>query len=109
MSNHLSTSVKVTPRQNQETWTAYSKLVAPTDFLEYLRLALWRKLPVGERLDAWLKTGGLCPFHSEIESIDHSLLSCLFSKVVISFVSSVYPKVKVDVQSDPEGSLCHPA
>ena len=109
MARHLSTSVKVTPRQSLETWTAFAKLAAPTIFLEYLRLALWRKLPVGERLDSWLKNGGFCPFHNELESIDHSLTSCLYSKVVVSFVSTVYPTVKVDVLSDPEGSLSHPA
>ena len=77
--------------------------------MEYLRLALWRKLPVGERVDAWLKTGGLCPLHNELESIDHSLVSCLFSKVVVLFRSTVYPNLKVDVLADPEGSMNHPA
>ena len=64
---------------------------------------------MGERLVSWLKTEGFCPFHKELESVDHSLTSCLYSKVVVSFVSTVYPTVNVDVLSDPEGSLSHPA
>ena len=93
----------------QKSGARFEKSPAPPRFREFLRLALWRKLPVGARLNSWLNDGGLCPFHQELETVPHALSECLFLGVAISFVNLVFPEVSVCVLSRTEESLSHPA
>ena len=109
VAQHLATSEQIKPRQPPEVWTAFLKITRPPGFREFIRLALWRKLPVGSRLNSWLNDGGLCPFHQQLETVPHVLTECLFLGVAESFVHLVFPKVTVCVLSRTEESLSHPA
>ena len=92
VAQHLATSEQIKPRQPPEVWTAFLKITCPPRFREFLRLALWRKLPVGSRLNSWLNDGGLCPFHQQLETVPHALTECLFLGVAKSFIHLVFQK-----------------
>ena len=62
VAQHLATSEQTKPRQPPEVWTAFLKITCPPRFREFVRQALWRKLPVGSRLNSWLNNGGCAPF-----------------------------------------------
>ena len=109
LAQYLSTSVSAEPRQQPSVWSAFSKIRGPRLFKDFVRAALWGKLPVGSRLNTWLNDGGYCPFHCVAETIPHALAECLFLPVAKSFVQLVFPDVSVCVLSRAEESLSHPA
>ena len=109
VAQHLATSEYVKPRQPPEVWSAFLNITCPPRFREFLHSALWRKLPVGARLNSWLNDGGFCPFLQEVETVPHALSECLFLGVATSFVNLVFPEVSVCVLSRTKESLSHPA
>ena len=90
-----------------EVWNAFLKITCPLRFREFLHTALWRKLPIGARLDSWLNNGGFCSFHQKVETVSHALTECLFLGAVSSFFNIVFPEVTVCVLTRTEESLSH--
>ena len=102
---HLSTSCYVTPRQPASVWKQFLRVTAPTHFTDFVRRALWLKLPVGARLVDWIGGSGHCPYHAVVEDHPHALGACLFHEVIESCVTIAFPGQRVDVSANPEHSL----
>ena len=66
------------PRQTPETWEALLKLRLPQGDLTFIQTALWRKLPVGDRLKNCPPHATHCPLDGQVETIGHALTSCRF-------------------------------
>ena len=57
-------------RQPPEVWRVYNKLFLPKWDLDFIKLVLWRKLPVGVRQE---RMGGkMCPLDGQVEDHQHS-------------------------------------
>ena len=72
-------------------------------------MVLWRKLAVGARLNSWLNNGGSCPFHPQVETINHVISGCVFTGVASSFIALVFPKASICAITRTEESLREPA
>ena len=105
MARHLSTACVLPPRQLAHVWAQFNKVTGPTHFIDFLRRALWAKLPVASRLIPWMGGQGLCQFHRVSEDHDHALRGCLYHTVIESFVSAAFPGPVVDIFGNGEQSL----
>ena len=104
MARHLSTACVLPPRQLAHVWAQFNKVTGPTHFIDFLRRALWAKLPVASRLIPWMGGQGLCQFHRVSEDHDHALRGCLYHTVIESFVSAAFPGPVVDIFGNGEQS-----
>ena len=105
MAWHLTTPCVLKPIRLASVWKQFNKVSGPTHFTEFLRRALWAKLPVGSRLIPWRGGQGHCQFHGVVEDHNHALRGCLYHKVIESFVSTAFPGPSVDVILEGEQSL----
>ena len=91
------------PRQTQETWEALLKLRLPQGDLTFMQMALWRKLPVGDRLKNWLPHATQFPLDGHVETIVHAPISCCFLAAAFHIaVQCMGPAILGDTQeTDP--------
>ena len=95
------------PRRRPETWEALLKPRLPQGDLTFMQTALWRKLPVGDRLENWLPHATQCPLYGQVETIAHALTSCRFLAPAFHIaVQCMGPAILGDTQeTDPTGLL----
>ena len=70
---------------------AFSRLSVPGFDYDFIRKALWLKLPVAERLVAVIKSSA-CAFDGQPESHTHFLEQCQFARFVHSAIAHTYGK-----------------
>ena len=79
------------PRQPSEVWQAFGRLFLPKWDRDFLRRTLWKKLPVGTRME---RLGGkLCLLDGRVESHEHVFRHCMFSTFMQSTVRKAFRMV----------------
>ena len=73
MVNYLGLAGAEPPCQHIQVWKAFFASDFPTPHRDMLYQALWKKLPVGERLRSWLPGEVSCPLDGASESIVHAV------------------------------------
>ena len=80
------------PRQPAEVWQAFGRLFLPKWDRDFLRRALWKKLPLGTRME---RLGGkLCPLDGRVEDHEHVFRHCMFSVFMQSTVRKAFGMVE---------------
>ena len=75
-------------RQPEEVWRVFGCLHLPKWDLDFIRRVLWRKLPVGARME---RLGGkLCPQCGRVEDHAHTLKRCYFSAFMFDTVRKAF-------------------
>ena len=75
-------------RQPKEVWRVFGCLHLPKWDLDFIRRVLWRKLPVGARME---RLGGkLCPQCGRVEDHAHTLKRCYFSAFMFDTVRKAF-------------------
>ena len=75
-------------RQSKEVWRVFGCLHLPKWDLDFIRRVLWRKLPVGVRME---RLGGeLCPQCGRVEDHAHTLKRCYFSAFMFDTVRKAF-------------------
>ena len=75
-------------RQPEEVWRVFGRLHLPKWDLDFIRRVLWRKLPVGARME---RLGGkLCPQCGRVEDHAHTLKRCYFSAFMFDTVRKAF-------------------
>ena len=84
------------PQQSQEVWKAFTQFCAPTHHSDFIRQALWLRLPVGECQKNWKPHEVWCPPDGELETMEHTLTQCSLSKVAFDTMSKCIPSAHGD-------------
>ena len=79
------------PRQPREVWAAFSRITLPPSNKDFIRLTLWRKLPVGLRLRNWHPLEAHCPLDNAEESVAHSCTDCKFLPAAFDILDKRFP------------------
>ena len=75
-------------RQSKEVWRVFGCLHLPKWDLDFIWRVLWRKLPVGVRME---RLGGkLCPQCGRVEDHAHTLKRCYFSAFMFDMVRKAF-------------------
>ena len=75
-------------RQPKEVWRVFGCLHLPKWDLDFIWRVLWRKLPVGARME---RLGGkLCPQCGRVEDHAHTLKRCYFSAFMFDTVRKAF-------------------
>ena len=76
------------PRQPPEVWQKFGQLFLPKWDRDFVRRALWRKLPLGTRME---RLGGkLCPLDGRVEDHEHVSRHCMFGAFMQSTVRKAF-------------------
>ena len=105
----LMTASSVQERVPEDTWGFLNALRLPGVLRDFLRAALWRKLPVGDRIAAWVPHARCCPLCGDVETQSHAVSACPHLAVASGLVSRLLPKPEVNgvVRSVTESVLHH--
>ena len=75
-------------RQSQDVWQAVERLFLPKWDKDFIRPCLWKKLPVGTRME---RLGGkLCPLDSRVEDHEHVFRHCFFGAFMFDTVNRAF-------------------
>ena len=75
-------------RQPKEVWHVFGRLHLPEWDSDFIRRVVWRKLPVGVRME---RLGGkLCPQCGRVEDHAHTLKRCYFSAFMFDTVGKAF-------------------
>ena len=77
------------PQQTAEVWKAFERLHLPYGDMNFIRRALWAKLPVAERLQAWTKNA-LCEMCGVPENHRHVYGHCKYIPYALDVVSKTF-------------------
>ena len=91
MVNYLGLAGAEPPRQTEEVWKAFFSSDFPAPHRDTIYQALWKKLPVGERLRSWLPGEVNCPLDGACESVLHAVTACKFLPVAYNTVDKCFP------------------
>ena len=92
----LVTASSVQERVREDTWGFLNGLRFPGVLRDFLRAALWRKLPVGDRIAAWIPHARCCPLCGDVETHSHAVSACPHLSVASGLVSCLLPKPEVN-------------
>ena len=81
------------PQQTAEVWKAFERLHLPYGDKDFIRRALWAKLPVAERLQAWTKNA-LCEMCGVPENHRHVYGHCKYIPYALDVVSKTFSPCK---------------
>ena len=101
----LMTANSVQERVPEDTWGFFNALRLPGVLRDFLRAALWRKLPVGERIAARVPHAKCCPLCGDVETHSHAVSACPHLAVASGFVSRLLPKPVVNGVARPVTEL----
>ena len=83
-------------RQETQVWEKLIRSPLPEAEKDTVRVALWRKLPVGDRLRNWKPNGTQCPLDGGLETVEHSLGLCKYLPFVFGTVDKCFPLYEAD-------------
>ena len=83
------------PRQPLEVRRAFRRLYLPNWDLDFIRRALWKKLPIGGRTGHRVGSK-LCPLCHKLEDHEHVLRHCRFSPFIFDTVRKAFGLVRQD-------------
>ena len=92
----LMTASSVQERVPEDTWGFFNALRLSGVLRDFLRAALWRKLPVGDRIAAWVPHAKCCPLCGDVQTHTHAVSACPHLAVASGLVSQLLPKPEVD-------------
>ena len=90
------TASSVQERVPEDTWGFFNALCLPGVLRGFLSAALWRKLPVGDRIAAWVPHAKCCPLCGDVETHSHAISACPHLAVASGLVSRLLPKPEVN-------------
>lgn len=94
-------------RQPEVVWRALSKLKLPGPDKDFIRQALWGKLPVLTRLHAiFPDISPWCPFDFTAEDHEHRLKCCIFMHLPLQILRSCIPLAKENHRQVEFSRLC---
>ena len=80
------------PRQPPEVWQAFGRLFLAKWDRDFMRRALWKKLPLGTRME---RLGGkLCPLDGRVEDHEHVFRHCMLSAFMQSTLRKAFGMVE---------------
>ena len=91
----LITAISVQERVPEDTWGVFNALRLQGVLRDFLRAALWRKLPVGDCIAAWVSHAKCCPLCGDAETHSHAVSACQHLAVAPGLVSPLLPKPQV--------------
>ena len=79
-------------RQPPEVWRAFERLYLPRWDKDFVRRCLWKKLPLGTRME---RLGGkLCPLDNKVEDHEHVFRHCFFCNFMFDTVRRAFGLVE---------------
>ena len=93
---HLRSSLPPTPRADSATWKAFKKLQLPWIDKDFIRVVLWKKLPLAKRLTPMTGGQGKCPLDGLLEDHTHFLRSCRFNSFTFYILRQTFGLVQQD-------------
>ena len=81
---------------DMEVWVKFCISRIPLNLKDFVRKALWKKLPVGTRLSKWMPTALHCPLDGAVETTDHTLSTCRFLPVAKNTISKCFLPLSID-------------
>ena len=91
----LMTASSVQERVPEDTWGFFNAVRLSGVLRDFLRAAVWRKLPVGDRIAAWVPHAKCCPLCGDVETHTHAVSACPHLAVASGLVSQLLPKPEV--------------
>ena len=92
----LSYPTNLKNRQSQEVWAKFCSSDMPSHVRDFVRKALWKKLPMGKRLSSWIPNALHCPLDGAEETIEHSLTTCRFLPFAFDTISKCFLPVSIN-------------
>ena len=83
-------------RQPDESWQSLMSCRLPASDIDFIQKTLWRKQPVGDRLESWRPEGPLCPLCQEPETTPHTMPHYKFLRFVFPIIDQCIPPYVVD-------------
>ena len=92
-------------RQTLEVWQEFQRLFLQKWEKDFIRRCLWKKLPVGTRME---RLGGkLCPLDSNVETHEHVFRHCFFSSFLFDTVRRAFGLVPAPSRAMEPCRLLH--
>ena len=92
----LMTASSVQDRVPEEAWGYFNALRLPGRLREFVCAALWRKLPVGDRIAVWVPHARCCPLCGDVETHTHAVSACHNLGVAAGLILQLLPRPEVD-------------
>ena len=94
-------------RQDPATWRAFHRLRLPPGDLEFLFIALWKKVAVGKRLHSiFPHIPDTCPFCGSVEDMHHRTKACAWLVTPVRVLNNTFPAVQLATGRAPISRLC---
>ena len=87
----LMTASLVQVRVPEETWGYFNSLRLEGPVRDFLPSALWKKLPVGDRIAVWVPHARYCPLCGSMEEHDHAVSICPNLGLASALISQLLP------------------
>ena len=91
----LMTAASVQERVPEEMLGYFNSLRLQGPVQDFLRSALWRKLPVDDRIAVWVRNARCCPLCGGVETHDHAVSACPNLRLMPALISQLLPRPKV--------------
>ena len=85
----------VEERVPEEAWGHFNSLRVSGRIRDFLRSALWKKLPVGSWISAWVPHAASCPLCGGLETHQHATTQCPHLLVASRLISQLLPRPDV--------------
>ena len=89
-----------------DTWGHFNSLRLEGPMRDFLLAAIWRKLPVGDRIAVWVPQARHCPLCGAVETHDHAVSACPFLGLAPSLITMLLSRREVGVLRERRRTWC---